>query len=269
MAQEHVDVLIVGAGLSGVGAACHLTAELPGQDVRDPRGARRHRRHLGPVPLPRHPLGLGHVHARLLVPALERGQGDRRRAGDPELHPRDRARPRRGASRSASTTASCGAEWSTRGRALDRRGRAHRHRRDRARSPAASCSPAPATTATTRATRRTSRARERFRGRDRPPAALARGPRLRRQARRRDRQRRDGGHARPRDGGASGARDDAPALAELRRLAARPRTRSPRLLRRVLPAKAAYAIVRWKNVLLHDRLLQRSAAGGRDFMRRG
>jgi monooxygenase len=27
---EHVDVLIVGAGLSGIGAACHLTTELPG-----------------------------------------------------------------------------------------------------------------------------------------------------------------------------------------------------------------------------------------------
>jgi cation diffusion facilitator CzcD-associated flavoprotein CzcO len=31
MAIEHVDVLIVGAGLSGVGAACHLHDELPGK----------------------------------------------------------------------------------------------------------------------------------------------------------------------------------------------------------------------------------------------
>ncbi|MDT4913300.1 MAG: monooxygenase [Pseudonocardiales bacterium] len=31
MAVEHVDVLIVGAGLSGVGAACHLTRESPGK----------------------------------------------------------------------------------------------------------------------------------------------------------------------------------------------------------------------------------------------
>ncbi|HEY2272307.1 MAG TPA: NAD(P)/FAD-dependent oxidoreductase [Jatrophihabitantaceae bacterium] len=29
--QRHVDVLIVGAGVSGVGAACHLTRELPGR----------------------------------------------------------------------------------------------------------------------------------------------------------------------------------------------------------------------------------------------
>jgi monooxygenase len=31
MASEHLDVLIVGAGLSGVGAACHLRAECPGK----------------------------------------------------------------------------------------------------------------------------------------------------------------------------------------------------------------------------------------------
>jgi cation diffusion facilitator CzcD-associated flavoprotein CzcO len=31
MAVEHVDVLIVGAGISGVGAACHLTRESPGK----------------------------------------------------------------------------------------------------------------------------------------------------------------------------------------------------------------------------------------------
>src|SRR5687767_15281209 len=31
MEAEHFDVLIVGAGLSGVGAACHLEAECPGK----------------------------------------------------------------------------------------------------------------------------------------------------------------------------------------------------------------------------------------------
>ena len=29
MAVEHVDVLIVGAGVSGIGAACHLTRNCP------------------------------------------------------------------------------------------------------------------------------------------------------------------------------------------------------------------------------------------------
>ena len=104
MEPEHVDVLIVGAGLSGVGTACHLQARLPRQDLRDPRGARRHRRHLGPVPLPRHPLGLGHVHARLQLPPLGGRQGDRRRPCDPQLRPRDRRATTAWTRRSASTT---------------------------------------------------------------------------------------------------------------------------------------------------------------------
>ncbi|MHB8234188.1 MAG: NAD(P)-binding protein, partial [Solirubrobacteraceae bacterium] len=29
MSSEHVDVLIVGAGLSGIGAACHLQSDSP------------------------------------------------------------------------------------------------------------------------------------------------------------------------------------------------------------------------------------------------
>ena len=129
-AVEHVDVLIVGAGLSGIGAACHLRDKLPGQDLRDPRGARRDRRHLGPVPLSRHPLGLRHVHAGLLVPAVEGREGDRRRPGDPAVRPRHRARARRRERRSASTTGSCAPSGRLRERALDGRGRAHRHRRD-------------------------------------------------------------------------------------------------------------------------------------------
>ena len=51
-----------------------------------------------------------------------------------------------------------------------------------------------------RATRPSSPASERFAGRDRPPAAVARGPRLRRQARRRHRQRRHRRHAGARAG---------------------------------------------------------------------
>lgn len=31
MPVEHLDVLIVGAGLSGIGAACHLTKHCPGK----------------------------------------------------------------------------------------------------------------------------------------------------------------------------------------------------------------------------------------------
>ena len=41
MSPEHVDVLVVGAGLSGIGAACHLQAECPGTTyaVLESRGA--------------------------------------------------------------------------------------------------------------------------------------------------------------------------------------------------------------------------------------
>src|ERR671916_2431770 len=46
-------------------------AAVPGQDVRDPGGPRGDRRHLGSVPLSRYPLGLGHVHARLLVSPVD------------------------------------------------------------------------------------------------------------------------------------------------------------------------------------------------------
>ena len=41
MAREHLDVLIVGAGLSGVSAACHLQARCPGKSyaILEARGA--------------------------------------------------------------------------------------------------------------------------------------------------------------------------------------------------------------------------------------
>src|SRR5664279_1663964 len=34
MGERHVDVLIVGAGMSGIGAACHLTRDLPDRTYR-------------------------------------------------------------------------------------------------------------------------------------------------------------------------------------------------------------------------------------------
>ncbi|TFV63350.1 hypothetical protein E4P40_27310, partial [Blastococcus sp. CT_GayMR20] len=40
-AHEHVDVLVVGAGLSGIGAACHLQEECPDKTyaILESRGA--------------------------------------------------------------------------------------------------------------------------------------------------------------------------------------------------------------------------------------
>ncbi len=70
---------------------------LPRRGVGGARGARRGRRHLGPVPLPGHPLGLRHVHARLPVPALAWGVLHRHGGGDPRL--RAGHGPRRGGDR--------------------------------------------------------------------------------------------------------------------------------------------------------------------------
>ena len=55
---EHFDVLIVGAGLSGIGAGYHLQQKCPGKSYVILEGRDCHRRHLGSVPLSRHPLRL-------------------------------------------------------------------------------------------------------------------------------------------------------------------------------------------------------------------
>ena len=68
--------------------------QVPAEELRDPRGQGLDRWNLGAVPLPGHPLGLGHVHAWVLVPALVERQVDRRRPVDPQLRPGDRERER-------------------------------------------------------------------------------------------------------------------------------------------------------------------------------
>ena len=95
-----------------------------------------------------------------------------------------------------------------------------------------------------------------LRRRDHPPAALARGPRLLRQARRRDRQRCHRGDAGAGDGRHRRARDDAAALAVVRPVAGRPRPRGQ------APRQAAD-----QGVLPGGTLVQHLA--GRRLLRRG
>ena len=219
-APDHVDVLIVGAGLSGIGAAYHLQADLPGQDVRDPRGARRDRRHVGPVPLPGHPLGLRPAHARLRVQAVDRAT--RRSPTAPtilELPPRDRRRVRHRPPHPLRPRV-VRAEWSTRRRALDRRRDAQRRPASRHADLLASCSRPPATTTTTQGYTPDVPRHRALRGELIHPQHWPDDLDYDGQARRRDRQRRDRGDARAGDGRPGRARHDAAALAELRHDAA-------------------------------------------------
>ena len=208
---------------------------VPVGQLRHLRGPRRHRRHVGPVPLPRHPVRLRHVHARLLVPPVGRREVDRRRR-------------RRSCSTSRTPRAEAGIDEHIRfhhrivarrlvdrRRPLARHRRAHRHRRDGRAHRAASSSRAAATTATTRATCPTSPACDRFRGTIVHPQAW---PEDLDYAGKRVVVIGSGATAVtliPSMAETAGARHDAPALAQLHRLAARPRTRSPTLLRKVLP----------------------------------
>ena len=82
-AGEHVDVLIVGAGLSGIGAAYRLQEQCPGTSyaVLEARAAIG-----GTWDLFRYPgraLGLGRVHPQLPVPAVARADVAGRRRQHP------------------------------------------------------------------------------------------------------------------------------------------------------------------------------------------
>ena len=90
---------------------------MPGQDLRHPRGARRHRRHLGPVPLPGHPLGLRHVHAR----ATRSGRGRRRRRSPTARRSSATSARRRATTASTARSASTIASWAPSGRRADAR----------------------------------------------------------------------------------------------------------------------------------------------------
>ena len=216
---EHLDVVIVGAGISGVSAAWHLQDRCPTKSYAILEERERHRRHLGPVPLPGHPLRLRHVHAGLPVPPVDRAPGHRRRQADPRLRQETPRRCTASTSTSGSTTRSSartGRTPRTAGPCTSKRNGDAEHAHLLVPS---LCSGyynyeqgyAPDV-----------RRRRGLHRPDHPSAVLARGPRLRRQEHRRDRQRRHRGHS----GSGAGevgrqARHDAAALTDLHPLAAR------------------------------------------------
>ena len=218
--MSHHDVVIVGAGLSGIGAAVHLQRACPGKsfaliESRDALG--------GTWDLYRYPgipLGQRHAHPRLRLQTVARQEIDRRRPVHPRLRRRDRRRERRTTPHPLQPQARQRLVVE-RGRALDARTRSHR-RRPHARADDLQLPADVLRLLQLRAAPSPALPRRRgFRGTALPPAALAGRSRLRGQARRRDRQRSHRDDPRPGDREGSRARDDAAALAHLRRLVPR------------------------------------------------
>ena len=234
-AGEHVDVLIVGAGLSGIGAAYRLQTSAPGRATPSSRGATAIG---GTWDLFRYPgSGATRTCSRSATPS---GRGR-----EPKRSPTGRrssstsATPWRG---TASTATSASATGRRRRRGRRATGAVDRRRRVGDATPPghlrASSSCAAVTTTTTQGHPPD------FAGGSaspaaRAPAALARGPRLRRQAGRGHRQRRHGGDARPRAGRGGRPRHDAAAVADLHRGAAGATPSPTGCVRKVLPARAA------------------------------
>ncbi len=94
MDTTHVDVLVIGAGISGIGAAYHLQVESPDRTYLILEG----RADIGGTwdlfRYPGRPVRQRHAHPRLRVQAVERREGDRRRPVDHGVPPRDRGRVR-------------------------------------------------------------------------------------------------------------------------------------------------------------------------------
>ena len=84
---EHFDVLIVGAGISGVGARVSSDTAMPGDDIRRAGDAGQLWRNLADPSLSRHPLGQRPAYLRLSLQAMDLG-ADRDRGGNPGVHGR-------------------------------------------------------------------------------------------------------------------------------------------------------------------------------------
>ena len=246
---EHVDVLIVGAGLSGIDAGYHLQANLPGSSyaILEASGSDG-----GTWDLFRYPgvrsdsdmYTLGYS----LSPVARR-QFDRRRLVDPG-YVRETARTYGIDRKIRFHHRVIRAQWST----ADAAWTVDVERTDTGEQPRMTCGFLFMCTGYYRYDEGYTAAvpgDRTLRRRDRASAVLVRGRRPRRQADRGDRQRRDRDH----DGAGARqrgrARDDAAAVAQLRPGAAEV---DPLLapVKRFLGARAAYGFTRWKNVFVDD-----------------
>ncbi len=126
----HFDVLVVGAGLSGVGAGHYLQTECPWAEYAIFEARARHRWDLGPVPVSGHPFRLRHAHVGLFLPALGRREVHRRRRLHPPIHQGHRKRIRRRPPHPLQPPNHRGRVVHARF-ALARHGGADRHQRDR------------------------------------------------------------------------------------------------------------------------------------------
>ena len=245
-------------GLSGIGAAVHLQRNCAGKRYVILEGRPSHGRHLGPLPLSRHPLRQRHAHAGLLASspgARPRRSPTVRRSST--TCKQTAARARRRSTHPLSATARRAPSWSSDDATWTVEAAAHGHRRDRPlhlQLPPdvrglLQLPPGP-------------HARVRGHGtlprHDRASPAVARGPRLPWQDGRRHRLRRDGDDAGAGDGEGRRPRRHAAAIADVRRVAARPRRDRERAARRSCPRRWAYAITRWKNVALQQFLYRRT-----------
>ena len=109
---EHVDVLIVGAGISGVGAAYHLQEQCPERsfvvlEAMEDFGGTWRVSHVS-----RHPLRQRPVHVRLPLQAVDE-RADRLARRDPQVHERGDRGERPRSRTSATTTRSPSATWSS------------------------------------------------------------------------------------------------------------------------------------------------------------
>ena len=127
MSVQHVDVLVIGAGISGIGAAYHLQVESPNRTYLILEGRADIGGTWDSVPVPGHPLRQRHAHARFRVQAVERREVDRRRPVDHGVPARDDRRVRhRPTHPLRAPRAPSGVV--ERDRHVDRRGRPHRRR---------------------------------------------------------------------------------------------------------------------------------------------